>query len=585
MPRKINVSRRGLFRDASVAAAGIVAGTLVEPAQAAAALTWDREADVVVIGAGASGLTAAIVAREAGASVVVLEAQDDIGGHAITSGGNVPLGGGTSAQRNHGIEDSPGLLFRDLTDWSVAEPNGFPDYRYNDRDIIRAFADNSVATYDWLVAHGVVFVDKAPDAAGGRAVGNSAPRENHAAVMDWPMVQTGRPADPAVRATMSSGNGLMRPLEVAARKAGVEILLEHRMMALHRQDAGRVIGVAAISKGAGVAVRARKAVIIATGGSTGNVNFRRMADPRLTEEYCGLAGMPWSDQDASGELAAMAIGASLWGFYNQTGEFGFNLTKPGLIGCQYGYANLQWMPGSAVFDRAGATGLRVRDWQNAIMVNMLGQRFYDETGLAFTSNDYKSIDPYVQGSYRNAQAVRYKPNNWINAAMAGIGDGHNGGGPIWAIFDSDAVERENWGVDPPHVDRASGFFFSADSLAKLADRIVMRHQRVAMPAQRLEQAVARYNTLVDTGVDEDFGKPKPLYKIARPPFHAAWATPVIHDTRCGLRINRNCQVVDMSGQVIPGLYCGGESAGGFSEHGLARATCQGFIAGHHAVTG
>ena len=79
----------------------------------------------------------------------------------------------------------------------------------------------------------------------------------------------------------------------------------------------------------GLTIRARKAVIIATGGSTGNVNFRRMFDPRLTEEYCGLAGMPWSDQDASGEMAAMAIGASLWGFYNQTGEFGYNVTKPG----------------------------------------------------------------------------------------------------------------------------------------------------------------------------------------------------------------------------------------------------------------
>ena len=59
---------------------------------------------------------------------------------AITSGGNVPLGGGNSAQRAHGIEDSPDLMFRDLTDWSVVGPNGFPDYRYNDREIIRAFA-------------------------------------------------------------------------------------------------------------------------------------------------------------------------------------------------------------------------------------------------------------------------------------------------------------------------------------------------------------------------------------------------------------------------------------------------------------
>src|ERR1035437_4036078 len=117
---------------------------------------WQREADVVVIGSGSMGLPAAIVAQEAGASVILVEAEKDIGGHAITSGGNVPLGGGTSVQKKYGILDSPDLLFRDLTDWSVVEPNGFPDYRYNDREIIRAFADNSALTFDWLVAHGVV---------------------------------------------------------------------------------------------------------------------------------------------------------------------------------------------------------------------------------------------------------------------------------------------------------------------------------------------------------------------------------------------------------------------------------------------
>jgi succinate dehydrogenase/fumarate reductase flavoprotein subunit len=112
----------------------------------------------------------------------------------------------------------------------------------------------------------------------------------------------------------------MRPLEVAAQKAGVSILLEHRMVALQREapDSGRVIGVTVEHDGVTLNIRARKAVIIATGGSTGNVNFRRMFDPRLTEEYCGLAGMPWSDQDASGEIAAMAIGASLWGLYNRS---------------------------------------------------------------------------------------------------------------------------------------------------------------------------------------------------------------------------------------------------------------------------
>ncbi len=208
----------------------------VAPVPASPPAAWDREADVVVIGSGAAGMTAAIVAREAGSSVIVVEQEHDIGGHAITSGGNVPLGGGTSAQKKHGIEDSPDLLFRDLTDWSVVEPNGFPDYRYNDREVVRAFADHSAETFEWLVAHGVVFVDQAPDARGGNAVGNSVPREMHCAVSHWPMVQTGKPADPVEQATRSSGNGLMRPLEATARRVGVEILLRHRMVALYRES-------------------------------------------------------------------------------------------------------------------------------------------------------------------------------------------------------------------------------------------------------------------------------------------------------------------------------------------------------------
>ena len=112
----------------------------------------------------------------------------------------------------------------------------------------------------------------------------------------------------------------------------------------------------------------------------------------------------------------------------------------------------------------------------------------------------------------------------------------------------------------------------------------MKYQRVPMPPEALEATVARYNSFVDAGEDKDFGKPTPRHKIATPPFYAAWSTPVLHDTRAGLRINAQCQVIDMQGQLIPGLYCGGESAGGFSEHGLARCIVQGLIAARHAVT-
>jgi len=408
--------------------------------------------------------------RRQSSPVIVVEVQPHIGGHAITSGGNLPLGGGTRYQKKYGIEDSPDLFFRDLTDWSVVENNGFPPYRYNDREIIRAFVDNSVAAFEFLLAHGVRVIDR-PLNNIGHEIGVSVPRTMQIDVANWPTVHTGKPADPN-DPEIRAGAGLMRPLKAAAREAGVEILLEHRMTAIHRDapKSGRVLGVAVTHRGDVCDIRARKAVIVATGGSTGNVNFRRMFDPRLTEEYCGLAGMPWSDQDASGELAAMDIGAALWGLFNYTGEFGSGITKPGAIGCQYGYVNVRWHPGSAVFGKARAIGLAVKDWQNLILVNMLGRRFYDETAGHFGYSTYLSVNPYEPHSYLNAKNAKYNPSNFINAALAGIGDGYNGGGPIWAVFDADAVAREQWQPAPPHVDVEAGFFFAADRLADAAEK-------------------------------------------------------------------------------------------------------------------
>src|SRR5438874_306622 len=203
--------------------------------------SWDLEADVVVIGAGAAGLSAAIKAADAGASVIVVETNYDIGGHAIISGGNVPLGGGTSAQRKYGIEDSPDLVFADLTDWSIVQPNGWPDYRYNDRAVMRAFADHCAAAYEFLVANGVKFKGIPPDNSGAHSTGNSAPRENHAFWTDG----TGL-GSPSGRA----GAGLVRPLEASARAKGVKFLLHYKMTSLIRPtssaaNSGRVAGITA----------------------------------------------------------------------------------------------------------------------------------------------------------------------------------------------------------------------------------------------------------------------------------------------------------------------------------------------------
>ena len=131
----------------------------------------------------------------------------------------------------------------------------------------------------------------------------------------------------------------MRRLEESARKKGVQILLKHKMKSIVREkhNAGRVLGIIAIARRQPVNIQARKGVIIATGGHTGNVNFRRIFDPRLTEEY-QQACMPYAHQGADGELAAMDIGASLWATANQTADGAAPITKTRHIGCRWGYS-------------------------------------------------------------------------------------------------------------------------------------------------------------------------------------------------------------------------------------------------------
>src|SRR5581483_8658475 len=243
---------------------------------------------------------------------------------------------------------------------------------------------------------------------------------------------------------------------------------------------------------------------------------------------------------------------------------------------------------SPSFPLVKATGFNVKDWQDLILVNQVGKRFYDETkGDVPHGNNGGQVAPYTPGDYRNAENVKYNPTkyNFTHAALAMneySGPPDYCAGPVWAIFDAEAVAREGWKVTPPHVD-PDGYFFAASTLAELAAAIKNEYQARPMKGDVLEATVARYNSMVDGGVDMDFGKPAPQYKIQTPPFYAAWATPVVHDTRAGLRINARCQVIDMAGKVTPGLYCAGESAGGFNQHGMGRCATQGFICGIHAA--
>jgi len=538
------VSRRS-FLKTSVAkgAAGVAAaavGLHPKEAEAANSITWHRSADVVVVGAGVSGLACACAARDTGASVIVVEENFDIGGRGIMSGGSIQLGGGHSLQKKYGTVDSADMIFADWT------RHDHPASRYSDREIVRKFADENAATFEFLLAHGVQFTGR--EEAGGGASTNAGRTYQ---TVEWHI-----PSQVMAPHRGRNGSGLVRRLEESARKSGVEILLKHSMTSIIRENpkSGRVLGITVRSNGNTINVQARKGVYVGTGGNSGNVNFRRTFDPRLTEEY-QQACAPYARQSGDAELMSMAIGAALWATALQTSESGAAITKTAHIGCQWGYGSLVFETDSPIFHLARATGLTVANWQDVIMVNQVGKRFWSET----------------DGSYK-----------FIAAAMAYNGDPDklNGGGPIWAIFDSDAVARERWNPKPPNVDPL--YFASGATLKELAANINNPYQKRPMPGTVLQETVERYNSFVTSGTDTDFKKPKPMYKIEKPPFYAAWATPILHDSLTGLRVNTDQQVIDIHGQVIPGLYCGGESMGGLAQHGLGRDLVSGRIAGLHA---
>src|SRR5262245_22904825 len=143
-PDDASVSRRDFLRQSMAAGVGAAAlggcaTNAVGQATSPDSFTWDYEADLVVIGAGCSGLPCAIRARDAGLNVLVVDQNFDVGGKMLHSGGQVSLGGGDPCQlrdikgegdkegfikiaplhKPQDMTEDPDFLFRDVTDWSV----------------------------------------------------------------------------------------------------------------------------------------------------------------------------------------------------------------------------------------------------------------------------------------------------------------------------------------------------------------------------------------------------------------------------------------------------------------------------------
>jgi hypothetical protein len=259
-------------------------------------------------------------------------------------------------------------------------------------------------------------------------------------------------------------------------------------------------------------------------------------------------------------------------------------------------------PGHPTFPFRRASGVVIggAGWEHVIAVNQVGKRFYNER--AFTRAGTRPVwgaNPvpatgeshrdYVQGDWRNGTAAfireNYNRESAVDAAIArneGSSAPHWGSGPSWAIFDSAAVERGGWDIGDPYTGDPQAFV-TADTIRELAQK-VMAHPHARVPMRHLEETVERWNAFVEAGHDDDFEKDGPLHRIDTPPFYAAAITVANHDSNGGLKINGRAQVIDTAGNVIPGLFAGGEASGGGDQHGLGRALVHGFIAGTNAAT-
>jgi len=667
-----SVSRRDFIKQG--VAAGVGAATLGACASTPSAqgtspdgIKWDYEADVVVIGSGASGLPCAIRARDAGLTVLVIDQNFDIGGKMLHSGGQVSFGGGDPCQLRDiaGQSDKEGFikipplhkpqdmiedtdfLFRDMTDWSVLDVAGNAPYRYNDRELHRAWADNCPATRQFLMdnyvrftriqgTHGTSGVSRARRATTFLMLGDKTDIKAGTVTRQDAGIQGKSSSHFAPRFMASAakwaapgavwnGAALTRGLEFSAREKGVQFMLNRKMTEIVREQpfSGRVLGVRARysprfnpdtkerleslwqngnvdERRATIAIRARKALMIGSGGHSANPQFRSMFYPAFNEPAFVSSG--WAllgplGGDASGIITGMRIGATLAGMQQNLG-ISQSYHIPTRLATRDAYTDM--LPGHPTFPFRRSTGITLgtSSYEHLIAVNQVGKRFYNELNLA--KRHLSPIWPggprlgvpkpslqHVQCDWRNCSPewVKQMYNGYpaLDAAMAmneGSRPPHFYSGPLWAIFDRGTIERDKWDISPPFT-ADNGYFFSADTIEELARKIEKGHEFQRVPLSNLAETARKWNSYVDAGADPDFerGKDAPMHKIDKPPFYAASICPVWHDSYGGLRINGNGQVLDTQGEVIPGLYSGGEASGGGNQHGLGRALVHGYIAG------
>ena len=467
------------------------------------------EADVVVVGAGGAGMTAAITAAGEGKSVVILESQSMVGGNSVRATGGMNAGKTVYQDENEfgesaGVEKTLKTAAEKYADnetitalaktvseqWAAyqANPTGYFDSvelmeldtmiggkGINDPELVETLCANSADAIDWLDEHGITLHNVS-------SFGGASVKRIH------------RPVN-AEGKTVSVGSYMIPLLQENCEKAGVKMMLDTTATEILTDANGAAVGVKATgASGETVTVNA-KAVVLASGGFGANLDMVVKYKPELkgfmTTNAPGIQGQ--------GIEMAQAIGAAT-----------------------VDMDQIQIHPTVEANTAALITeGLR---GDGAILINEEGQRFIDEVG----TRDVVSAAEIAQtGSYS------------------------------WLVVDQAMVDASS--VIQGYIKK--GYTVTGETYEELG-------KAMGVDEAAFAETMNTWNGYVDAKNDPDFGRTSFANKLDTAPYYAIKVTAGVHHTMGGLTINTNTEVLKEDGSVIPGLFAAGEVTGGV--HGANR---------------
>ena len=467
------------------------------------------EADVVVVGAGGAGMTAAITAAGEGKSVVILESQSMVGGNSVRATGGMNAGKTVYQDENEfgesaGVEKTLKTAAEKYADnetitalaktvseqWAAyqANPTGYFDSvelmeldtmiggkGINDPALVETLCSNSADAIDWLDEHGITL--HSVSSFGGASV-----KRIH------------RPVD-AEGKTLSVGSYMIPLLQENCDKAGVQTLLNTTATELLTDANGAVVGVKATgSTGETITVNA-KAVVLTTGGFGANLDMVTEYKPELK----GFMTTNAAGAQGQGIEMATAVGADT-----------------------VDMDQIQIHPTVEANTAALITeGLR---GDGAVLINAEGKRFIDEVG----TRDVVSAAEIAQtGSYS------------------------------WLVVDQAMVDASS--VIQGYIKK--GYTVTGQTYEELA-------KAMGVDEAAFAETMKTWNGYVAAKNDPDFGRTSFAKALDTAPYYAIKVTAGVHHTMGGLKINTNTEVLKADGSVIPGLFAAGEVTGGV--HGANR---------------